>query len=325
MHKTIHPGLTFAEAAERWLDTRSMSAGSARYISPRYAADLQQYVRALNNKFGRVRLKNIGIRRIREYQFERAERCGPNRINQELGTLVQIMRQGDAWSGALERCYEPLKRRYADVRRAMTPEEQQRFLETAASHEEWAFVHQYAMLALGTTASNAEMRGLRVGDIDLDRRLLHIRRDHAKNRYRIRTIPMHEQALWAAARLIERAKTLGATSPEHYLMPFRDSPNHWDLERPMSDSGLRKPWEVIRVAAQLPWLRIHDLRHTAITRMAEAGVPIPVIMAVSGHVSAQMHTHYTSVSMAAKWLAVEATGSTDFRWVADQLPSQVDA
>jgi hypothetical protein len=29
--------------------------------------------------------------------------------------------------------------------------------------------------------------------------------------------------------------------------------------------------------------------------------------------------------MAAKWLAVEATGSTDFRWIADQLPSQADA
>jgi integrase len=87
----------------------------------------------------------------------------------------------------------------------------------------------------------------------------------------------------------------------------------------MSDSGMKKPWEVVRVAAQLPWLRIHDLRHTAITRMAEAGVPIPVIMAVAGHVTAQMHHHYTSISMAAKWLAVEAAGSGDFRALADQF------
>src|SRR6185437_5804627 len=92
----------------------------------------------------------------------------------------------------------------------------------------------------------------------------------------------------------------------HYLMPFRVSPNLWDPTQPMSNSGIRKPWDEVRKAADVPWLRIHDLRHTAITRMAEAGVPIPVILSMAGHISVRMQQHYTSVSEYAKRCAVEA-------------------
>src|SRR5581483_3002526 len=74
----------------------------------------------------------------------------------------------------------------------------------------------------------------------------------------------------------------------------------------MSNSGIRKPWNEVRKAADVPWLRIHDLRHTAITRMAEAGVPIPVILSMAGHISVRMQQHYTSVSEYAKRRAVEA-------------------
>jgi integrase len=64
----------------------------------------------------------------------------------------------------------------------------------------------------------------------------------------------------------------------------------------MSNSGIKKAWDQVRKAADLPWLRIHDLGHTAITLMAEAGVPIPVILSMAGHISTRMQQHYTSVS-----------------------------
>ena len=54
----------------------------------------------------------------------------------------------------------------------------------------------------------------------------------------------------------------------------------------------------------MPWLRVHDLRHTAITRMAEAGVPIATIMSCAGHVSRKMTDHYTNVGEAAKRKAI---------------------
>jgi integrase len=305
MREAVHSNLKFSEAAERWLSSKSMSFARVRYVSPRTLSDLRQYVRALNRKFGHTKLKNIGIRLVREYQVERAETCGPNKINQELGTLVQIMKRGGAWGKSLQICYQRLKREHPEVRRAMTPEEQEHFLVVAASREEWKLVYHYAMLALATSASHGEMRGLLLRDVNLERRVLCIGRESAKNRYRVRTIPLPDPAVWAANHLIDRASLLGATAPSHCLFPFRVTPDVWDPNRPMSSSGLRKSWEAVRNSAGVPWLRIHDLRHTAITRMAEAGVPLPIIMGVAGHITPQMNQHYTSVGMFAKRQAVE--------------------
>jgi integrase len=307
MDERLHTKLTFAQAAERWINSRTMSPGGrARYISPRTLSDLVQYIRALNRKFAEVQLRKIHIGLLREYQVERSQTCGPNKINQELGTLVRIMKRAGAWEPKLAECYEQLQHEEADIPRAMTPEEQKKFLDVASSREEWAFVYHYALLALATSASNCEMRGLKMGDISVHSRVLHIRREFAKNRHRIRTIPMHDEAVWAATRLMERAQSLGAGAPHHHLMPFRVAPNLWDLDRPMSNSGIRKAWHAVRKAAGVPWLRIHDLRHTAITRMAEAGVPIPVILSMAGHISTRMQQHYTAVSESAKRCAVEA-------------------
>ncbi len=45
----------------------------------------------------------------------------------------------------------------------------------------------------------------------------------------------------------------------------------------------------------LEHVRFHDLRHTAVTVMAEAGLPEHVIMAQVGHISPQMLKTYSHV------------------------------
>src|SRR3954471_17209185 len=103
MHRTVHAKLTFAQAAEAWIDSRTMAPGSrARYISPRTLTDLQQYIRALNRKFGTIPLKNIHVGLLREYQNERSQTCGANKVNQELGTLLRIMKRARAWTAKLD-------------------------------------------------------------------------------------------------------------------------------------------------------------------------------------------------------------------------------
>jgi integrase len=53
-------------------------------------------------------------------------------------------------------------------------------------------------------------------------------------------------------------------------------------------------------------LRFHDLRHTHITHAIESGVPIEVVMAQVGHVSAEMTRYYTHLGPDAKHSAVSA-------------------
>jgi integrase len=51
--------------------------------------------------------------------------------------------------------------------------------------------------------------------------------------------------------------------------------------RPLDD--LKKPWQRIRERAGLPDVRIHDLRRTAGSHMAQQGVPLHLIARILNH------------------------------------------
>jgi integrase len=71
----------------------------------------------------------------------------------------------------------------------------------------------------------------------------------------------------------------------------------------------RSAWRSLRKAAVLPTLRFHDLRHTCITKLAEAGVPDHVLMSIAGHISPEMIKHYAHIRTKAKEAAVAAINS----------------
>ena len=60
------------------------------------------------------------------------------------------------------------------------------------------------------------------------------------------------------------------------------------------------------VKSPLDGLRFHDLRHTAITKLAESQASDQTIMAIAGHVSRQMLEHYSHIRMAAKRAALDS-------------------
>ena len=56
--------------------------------------------------------------------------------------------------------------------------------------------------------------------------------------------------------------------------------------------------------AGLPWVRFHDLRHTAITRAREQGVDIAIVKSLAGHMNARMTEYYTHIGTTARRDAV---------------------
>jgi integrase len=312
-------GSTFREAFERWIDARTIRSDHAetavRFISDRTEWDYRQYQRALGKFFDALPLAKIHEGHLRSYQKARAlcdmevaawsQQAGANRIRKEIGLLLRLLVEAGHWTEERRKKFERLRPVYADIPRAMSVEEQTRFLRAAASRERWQIVYWYSVLALQTTAATNEMRGLRLEDVNLQLGYIQVRNASAKNKYRVRTIPVEtDLAQWCLQKLAERAELLGAKMPFHYLFPFRVSRAEYDPLRSMSDSGLKKLWEEVRTHAGLPWLRPYDLRHTGLTRMAEHGVPVHVMMRYAGHVSMRMQEHYVSVSEAAcrKWV-----------------------
>jgi hypothetical protein len=80
--------------------------------------------------------------------------------------------------------------------------------------------------------------------------------------------------------------------------------SEFDPTRPIR--AWRKAWRNLTKQAGLLGLRFHDLRHHAITELAESGASEQTIMAIAGHVSRRMPEHYSHIRMEAKRNALEA-------------------
>jgi integrase len=75
-----------------------------------------------------------------------------------------------------------------------------------------------------------------------------------------------------------------------------------DPTRPVTD--IKTAWGTVRKVARVK-CRFHDLRHTTLTKMAEAGVPESTMLALAGHMSRAMLERYSHIRMKAKREAVE--------------------
>jgi integrase len=49
-----------------------------------------------------------------------------------------------------------------------------------------------------------------------------------------------------------------------------------------------------------PWSTVHDLRHTVIIELLEAGEPDHIVESISGHLSRRMLEHYSGIRIDAK-------------------------
>src|SRR4029453_9262257 len=104
---------------------------------------------------------------------------------------------------------------------------------------------------------------------------------------------LNDACLEALRELHARAAELGFTDREHFLFVWHGRDKKLDPNRPMT--SWRSAWRSLREAAGLAHVRFHDGRHTALTRLAEKGVPDWVIRAQFGHVSPAMMAVYSHV------------------------------
>jgi hypothetical protein len=161
-------------------------------------------------------------------------------------------------------------------------------------------VYCAAIVAANTSMRPVELKHLRRCDVDLVKRLLHVRR--SKNETSHRVIPLNASAFEATGRMFERADLLGHTEPEHYLWPACQW-GRYDATKPMLKWDTA--WRALREEAGLHGLRFHDLRHTVITELAEMGVADHVLESISGHLSRRMLEHYSHIRIDAKRQALD--------------------
>jgi integrase len=91
----------------------------------------------------------------------------------------------------------------------------------------------------------------------------------------------------------------------HFLIPLRIAGKQYDPAKPPSRWAWRTAWRKLTEEAGLEGLRPHDLRHHAITKLAESSeASEQTVMAIAGHVSREMLEHYSHIRQQAKRKAV---------------------
>jgi integrase len=291
MKTPISPDAIFQDAARDWLE------GHIKYIAKRTIQDYRQYIIALTPVFGGLRLNEITIQAIRTYQDTRSAKAGASRINMELSTLQQILKDAGLWANL-----QPLYRTLPTPRRgsgyALTPEEEKQLLEIAFASRRRLLAAHCLRLMLKTACGFGEIRHLRRRDVDLDKKTIQIEKG-AKNEFRARTVPLIPEALESMQWIIDRWDALGGRRPDDFILPHCSSQKNGprDFSRPML--SLKKAWEGIRreavkqIGPHLAKLRVYDTRPTAITRLLSDGrVSLHAAQSVVGHVSQAMQRRY---------------------------------
>ena len=311
----------FDQAADDYEAARKQELASASQ------AKEKQLLVQLKIYFKQDLLKSITAKRIGEYRAWRAAqtkevklegksevmRCvGPATLNAELGILRRILKRARLWARVADDV-RPLKEPNS-IGRALSADEMQLLLKTAIMRPEWETAYLAAVLCLNTTARGGELKGLRWSDIDLFGPTLTIRK--SKTAAGERTIPLTSVAVSALARIRKRAESFGVVLPEHYVfaafVPKFTFSGKRVIDYTVTEFNPTKPlnswrsaWRTLTKKAGLPGFRFHDLRHCAITQLAESGAADSTIMAIAGHVSRRMLERYSHVRMEAKRTAME--------------------
>jgi integrase len=285
--------LTFATAAADYVER--LKAGSGKNIEIK-ERQLRMY---LTPFFGTLRLDAITDFTIGQYRKRRLDAgAAPATINRELATLSHIFSKAVEWKWLDRRPARSKKLDEPEGRIIALTTEQCDALMTAAigsaNPDLWLFV----AFGLNTAMRHSEILAARWDQLDLDRRRLFISAAKAGQRSQ----PLTEELVEILRREREmRADREGWIFPS----PHRDAKSGHlaRLDRPFAEAVTRAGLDPKKVTP-------HAMRHSAITKLIEAGVDVPTVQKISGHKTAAMVLHYTHVSDPHIDRAIAAIGRT---------------
>jgi integrase len=313
--------LPFSEAAERFLGDR------IPHLAPRSIQTERERVKPINKVLGDVAVWRMTAGQVTGYIRGRKTAGRSNAtINRELDIVRGVLKRAKRWHHFAEEI-KPLPIRQ-NIGRALTYEEKVKLLHRAGTRPEWQTVACAARLALNTTMRGCEIKELRWRDVDMMGRSLAVRK--SKTEAGERVIPLNADAWAVILELYRRSQALGATESSHFLFPACETA-HFDPTRNVKSwrtawrrltrairceacGMLQNPREtclgcgdsIAELKSPFDGFRFHDLRHQAITELAESKASDQTIMSIAGHVSKKMLQHYSHVRLEAKRDALDA-------------------
>jgi integrase len=283
-------------AAEEWLEMKKAT------LAPRSVEIEQANLAHLVPELGRQLVCDIEARDIARYQQKRLqEEASPKTVNLEIGTLRAILKRTGQWA-RLQPEVKMLSTR-DDVGRAITAEEETALMQACARSRSRSLL-PFVTLAIETGARYGVIRTLQWGSVDFENRCLKWGKDKTASGTG-RVVPLSQRAV---AALSFWATHFPDRKPEHYVFPseryggagdgFLHSPKAYHIDPTKPIGSIKEAWEAARLRAAKMMkgtdtgdqslkvkplsCRFHDLRHTAVSRMLNAGIPLAKVAKIVG-------------------------------------------
>jgi len=286
-----------------------MSANEARWSKSNIA--IQNYnLKHLSKYFGAMLLADITPQHIGKYQALRQNQQASNRtINMEVSTLRMLLKSARLW-GNLSADVKLLPER-REIGRALSPEEELDLL-TACRKSLSRGLYTAVVIFSNTGLRNAELRCARWHQVDFLKGIFQVGKSKTAGGDG-RVVPLNRAALatiqewrsrWPEAKptdFIFPSEKLAFTSPEGVAQGIM-TPYATDPCKPLG--SWKRAWRTAKREAKVE-CRMHDLRHSFITKLAETSTPDATIQAISGHLSRKMLDHYSHVRGEAMRRAVD--------------------
>jgi integrase len=312
--------LLFSAASKGWLAESAHWSVSTREI---YGLKLKH----LKPAFGKLLLSDITATDISRFQRDRQKAGASGReINMETAVLRMILRKHRLWY-LVEPDYRPLRER-EEVGKALTTDEIHRLL-TAAKRSRSRSIHPALLLLLNTGMRVTELRMLLWRQVDLLERCLTV--GHSKTQGgEGRVIPLNQEAF---ATLVSWRSEFDNPLPDHYIFPterygFDGHESYksgeiavWNRDPSRPIRSWKVAWMACRKGAGVN-CRLHDFRHTFVSRLGEAQVADSTLTALSGWMSRKMLERYSHARNDAKRRAVEMVSSGGIKGDSPQNPPQ---
>lgn len=280
--------------------------------------------KALKAFFGKHFISEIDtemIERYRQMRVEQKTRLGrkrsPLRVNKEMQVLSSIFTLALEKQLISSRPRTTMFRVSSERIRYLTPDEENRLFEQLESCE---WLKPIVLIALHTGMRRGEICNLQWFDLNFDRGLIHVR--NTKNG-KDRIIPMNA----TVRQLLETQRVLRARKAQENAEKGESKvPSPYVFPSPRTEKRLVEiKYSFVRAVkqAKITDLRFHDLRHTAATRMGDAGADAFTLAAIFGWSDIRMAMRYTHAMEDAKRRAVEAIAVGATRATRENAATQI--
>lgn len=229
-------------------------------------------------KLCKMAVADVTIRHIED--LHRAMAAVPYEANRTLSLLSKAFRMAIRWGWRDNNPCEGVERYHEDKReRYLTPEELQKLFAAMANHEDQIGCNAIRLLAL-TGARRGEVLKARPEQFDLKSGIWTKPSAHTKQK-KTHRVPLSAPALQLVQSLDRHASG--------WFFPGQKNGEHRKC--------VQVTWEELCAAAEIRDCRLHDLRHSYASLLANNGVKLRTIARLLGHTSPQTATRYAHMYM----------------------------